>query len=254
MSDVENNDVQNNAVGGMQGVTVSREYGSGGGEIAARLAKRLGWQLINHEIVSQVATALGVSEEEAEAYDEHVDSFVSRILYTLSALTPPVVAAMPSQLTTDSRAFDHARRTVVEGAIAAGHVVIVGRGAQVLLADRRDVLHVRMVAPLEQRIKYVMQREGLDRPSAQTRIHLKDRDRAQYLMSEHRQNPADAHLYDILVNTGVLDLDSVVDLLALALERKATRLSTPVEELGPGAGLPLYPEPPGNFNSTLAEG
>ena len=48
----------------MRAVTISREYGSGGGEIAARLAQRLGWQLVDHEVVVEVANALGVSEAE----------------------------------------------------------------------------------------------------------------------------------------------------------------------------------------------
>ncbi len=51
----------------MRAITISREYGSGGGEIATRLASRLGWQLIDHEVVVQVAHELGVSEAEAEA-------------------------------------------------------------------------------------------------------------------------------------------------------------------------------------------
>jgi len=240
-------DPEPKAISGMRAITVSREYGSGGGEVATRLAKRLGWKLVNHEVVVQVAKALGVTEEEAELYDEHADNLVARVLYSLTVIQPPMTATMPISLTTDSRAYDLARRRVVQDAYEAGQVVIVGRGGQVLLADRRDVLHVRIVAPLEERIAYVMQREGLDRAAAQARIQLKDRDRTYFLSSEHHQNPQDAHLYDLVVNTGVLDLDSVVDLLALALERKAARLAAPAEELGPGAGLPRYPEAPGNF-------
>jgi cytidylate kinase len=56
----------------MRAVTISREYGSGGGEIAERLARRLGWQLVDREIVAQVARALGETEVEAARRDEHV--------------------------------------------------------------------------------------------------------------------------------------------------------------------------------------
>jgi CMP/dCMP kinase len=235
------------AKSGMRAVTISREYGSGGGEVATRLARKLGWRLINHEVVVQVAKALGVSEEEAEVYDEHTDNIVSRVLYSLSVLQPPLTATGPLTMTTDSRDYDAARRRVVEAAYDTGQVVIVGRGGQVLLGEKRDALHVRVVAPLEQRIDYVMRREGLVRGAAQDRIQLKDRDRSRFLIAEHHQNPQDAHLYDLIVNTSVLDLDSVVDLVALALERKGAKLSTPAEELGPGAGMARYPEPPGNF-------
>jgi cytidylate kinase len=242
----------------MRAVTISREYGSGGGEIAARLARRLGWQLIDHEVVVRVAHALGVSEAEADAHDEHVDHLISRMLMSLSVLQSPIPGARPDSLlidsfATDSAAYDTARRAAVLSAVKAGQVVIVGRGAQVLLADRRDVLHVRIVAPPEDRIAYVMHREGLDHAAAQTRIQLKDRDRAHFLMSRHRHSPDEALLYDLIVNTDVLDLDAVVDLLALALERKAARLTAPAEALGPATGLPRYPEPPGNFSPPPAE-
>ena len=237
------------AVSGMRAVTISREYGSGGGEIAARLAKRLGWKLIHHEIVMQVAKALGVTQEDAAAHDEHAEGLVARVLYGLSAIQPPMPGGVPVDLTIDSRAYDQARRRAVEGAIEAGQVVIVGRGAQVLLEARRDVLHVRVVAPLEPRIAYVMKREGLDRAASQARIQQKDRDRLRFLMTEHHRNAEDAHLYDLVVNTGVLDLDSAVELIVVGLALKAARLSTPAEELGPVAGLGLYPQPPADFAS-----
>ena len=63
-------DEDRRAVAAMRAITISREYGSGRGEIAARLAKRLGWQLIDHEVVVQVAQKLQVSEEEAGEHEQ----------------------------------------------------------------------------------------------------------------------------------------------------------------------------------------
>src|SRR6185312_9848252 len=109
------------------------------------------------------------------------------------------------------------------------------------------VLHVRIIAPLELRIAYVMQREGLNQDEARSRIQLKDRDRIRYLQAEYHQSPEDARLYDLIVNTGIIDLDSAVDLIVLALERKGRKLTTPTGELGPGVGQPRYPGQPGDF-------
>ncbi len=233
-------------VGMMKAVTISREYGSGGGEVAARLAERLGWHLVNHEVVVEVARAIGVSVAEAEAHDEYADTLASRILSSLGIVQSSVPAPLPVQLTLDEPAYDEARRRVVEGAVTVGHAVIVGRGAQVLLATHRDVLHVRIIAPLEQRIAYVMRREGLSHAEAQQRIQAKDQQRAHFLMTTHHHNPADARLYDLVVNSGVLHLNSIVDLLVLALDRKARRLVIPAEALGPGAGLARYTAAPGD--------
>lgn len=231
----------------MRAVTFSRQYGSGGGEIASRLAQRLGWRLVDHEIVAQVARALGVPEEEAEEYDERGESIFARMLAGMRSYEPAIPVPGVAGLETDEQRYRDALRETVKAACEQGHTVIVGRGAQVLLAGRRDVLHVRIVAPLEARITYVMRREGLNRAQAQARIQLKDRDRQRYLAAAHHINPDDALLYDLVVNTAVLDLNAATDLIALALERKAQQLEKPEEALGPGAGAPPYPGRPSDL-------
>jgi cytidylate kinase len=234
----------------MRAVTISREYGSGGGEVAIRLAQHLGWQLVDHEVVVRVAQELGVSEAEAEARDERSEGLITRMLSNLSMVEPALLvgaSVSPVSLMADEHTYQEALRQVVTAAATTGHVVIVGRGSQVLLADRRDILHVRIVAPLERRIAYVMRREGLNQAAAQRRIQLKERDRDRYLQEVHNQHPADPHLYDLVVNTGILDLDSAAEVIISALVRKATRLATPVEDLGPGAGLAPYPGQPGDL-------
>src|SRR4029079_1798010 len=102
----------------------------------------------------------------------------------------------------ESGRYQAALHLVVHNAVNEGTAVIVGRRAQVLLGSRRDVLHARLVAPLEQRVEYVATREGLDTTHARARIDLKDRDRARYLQAHYHRLPSDPHLYDIVVNTG----------------------------------------------------
>ena len=156
------------AIAAMRAITISREYGSGGGEIAARLARRLGWQLIDHAIVEQTASELEVYVTEVEKHDEeYVDSTRPGILNRIiEQLAPSGVGGgglliRPSS-SVEGRAYQETMGDIITAAATTGHVVIVGRGGQVLLADRRDVLHVRIVAPLEQRVAYVVRREGLD--------------------------------------------------------------------------------------------
>jgi CMP/dCMP kinase len=235
---------QSDSISKMRAITISREYGSGGGEIAQRLAQRLGWQLVDHEIVVQVARELEVSEEEVEAHDEYSEGITARILSSLQSMQPAMFAISPAPAMTNTEGYQEALNRVVQGALATGHVVIVGRGGQVLLHDHRDVLHTRIVAPLEQRIIYVMRREGTTRDEARNRVQVKDQDRHRYLQNVYRQHPNDPHLYDIILNTGVLTLDQAVDLIILALQQKSSRLALPIEELGPGAGLARYASQP----------
>src|SRR5215468_7024383 len=101
------------AINTMRIVTISREYGSGGGEIAMRLAKRLGWQLIDHEVVVRVAQMLHISQEEAEEHDERVEGLASRIFKSLRPGHPtmPVTLDIPPSM--DSRAFYEARCQII---------------------------------------------------------------------------------------------------------------------------------------------
>jgi cytidylate kinase len=237
----------------MRAVTLSREYGSGGGEIARRLAARLKWQLVDHEVVAHVARELGVSHAEAAEQDERAEGFMARFLCALQSIEPNMLVSTPLAPSPDPKAYHEALRRVVEAAVAAGCAVIVGRGGQVLLRERRDVLHVRIMAPLDQRIRYVREREGLDEAAARARIQRKERDRALYLQTQYRCRPDDAHLYDLVINTGVLTLDDAAELICRALTLKGARLAVPEAELGPGAGLARYSTPPEDFRPPQAE-
>ncbi|MBE3559007.1 MAG: cytidylate kinase-like family protein [Ktedonobacteraceae bacterium] len=242
----------------MCAITISREYGSGGGEIARGLAERLNWQLFDHRIIQLVAQRLGINEEEAEVHDERAEGFVERLIDSMQYALPqpPLIQGAPTleagRAITDA-VYQQALQQVLVGAASLGHVVIVGRGAQILLASRRDVLHIRIVAPFEKRVAYVMRRENLTAEAARNRIRQKEAERERALKEQFHMNPYDAHLYDLIINTGILALTSVVEMIYLALRQKAERLSLPEEELGPGAGLARYPGRPADFQSPGSE-
>ena len=254
-------EVNQQTMAAMRAVTISREYGSGGGEVAARLAQRLDWRLIDHAVVAQVARELGVSQTEVEAHDEQAEGRIAHILHRMrlsvsggfatplagAQLGAPFLAASTPAAATGELAYQDTLRHIVQVAASTGHVVIVGRGGQVILAGQRDVLHVRLVASLPQRIAYVMRREGLDEAAARARIQVKERARARYMQTQYHCNHEDPHLYELVLNTGMLDLDSAVDSIYQALERKASRLQVPVEEMEPAAGMTRYAGQPADF-------
>ena len=244
--DIMNQDIE--TINQMRAITFSREYGSGGGEIAARLAKQLGWRLLDHEIVERVASEIGTSIEEAEARDERTQGFLERAFNNMQYLDPAFLAgASPEVLLTNEETYQETVSRIVCAAASQGHVVIVGRGSQVLLAQQRDVLYVRIIAPVEKRVAYVMQREGIDQAAAESRIKLKDHDRMKHLETAYHRKPADAHLYDIVLNTSYLTLDSAVEIISLTLQQKGRQLSVKTGNLGPAIGLPPYPDKPEDF-------
>ena len=77
--------------GEMKAITISRQYGSVGGEVGARLAERLNWHLIDHELVAQVARELGIPEQQAQGRDEYAEGFIARVLshFIQPVLTTP---------------------------------------------------------------------------------------------------------------------------------------------------------------------
>ena len=126
------------AIAAMRAITISREYGSGGGEIAARLARRLGWQLIDHAVIEQTARELEVHETEVEKHDEeYVEStrpgILDRILEQLSPSAPMTggggVLIRPSS-SAEARAYQETMRDIITAAATTGHGVLVGRGGQ----------------------------------------------------------------------------------------------------------------------------
>lgn len=139
------------AIATMRAITISDEYGSGGGEIVARLAQRLGWQLVDHAVVEQATRELEVQETEVEKHDEeYIESDRSGILdRILERLAPSVSMTgggevfMRSSSAGEVLAYQETMRNIITAAATSGHVVIVARGGQMVLADRRDVLHIR---------------------------------------------------------------------------------------------------------------
>src|SRR6202022_3567646 len=101
---------------GMRAITIARDYGSGGGEIARRLATHLEWQLLDHQVVERVAQKLGVNTNEADVYDEHVEDFVTRLFEATRYLVPMIPDSSiitPEALMLDSTSYHEALKQVL---------------------------------------------------------------------------------------------------------------------------------------------
>jgi cytidylate kinase len=212
----------------VRAISVAREYGSGGGEFAAHLAQELDWQLFDHHIVAQIADALDESESDAARRDEHICGFFTKVLDNFSWSVPQTCTAeRPKRLEDIEKAHHDVLCRLVNAAVQIGNVVIVGRGSQALLADRPDVLRVRVVAPLEQRIANIARRENVSLERAERMVKGVDRQRLRYLKRVEHCDPNDLHLYDLIINTGMISVEDAVDMAVTALQSKAERLFDP---------------------------
>ena len=195
-------------------VTVSRQYGSGGSEVAEKVAHALGWQLWDNALVDEVARRLGVSAEEVSAREERVPSLPERIASALALgmqeVMPTVadLAAQPSE----ERIVAVTKR-VIEEAVHAGPAVLVGRGAQCMLAERADALHAYCYAPVEALASYVVTNLGVPAEDARRVVTERNQQREQYVKRHWKRDWRDPANYHICVNTGWLGLDGAAELI-----------------------------------------
>lgn len=216
----------------MPAITVTRMFGSGGGELARRVAATLGWRLVDSAFIDGIARGLRATPAEAQAIDERVPSLAERLADALALGGGEVVAAslatpMPP---TEQRVADVTHR-IIDEAIARGPAVLVGRGAQAYLARRADVLHVLCCAPLQALVARVAARDGLPPAEAESLVRQKNHERGQYVRHHCNRDWLDPVHYHLALNTEWLGLDRCVALVCdLARERllPATDQSAPI--------------------------
>jgi len=195
-------------------VTVSRMYGAGGSEVAERVARTLGWALFDNAVIDAVAERSGLTRAEVSARDERVPSMVERIATTLSLGTPESMPAIPEApvLMTEERLVDITRR-VIEEAVQQGPAVFVGRGAQCLLANRRDSLHVFCYASRAKLVEGAISRLGVAPKDAERVVVEMNRNREQYVRRHFNREWRDVTNYQLCVDTGWLGLEGAAQLV-----------------------------------------
>lgn len=181
-------------------LTVAREYGSGGAEVASLAAKHLGWRLLDRNLIYRIARVAGVDVESARACDEHVDSWLHRISKPLWRADFQAVATLAPVDLFDAESMARLTREVIEEACSAGDCVIVGRGAQCILRGRDDVFHVFVYAPWAERVRRIQQRLQVT-DAMEDLIRDVDQERAAYIKLYFGQDWADPHLYDLMISS-----------------------------------------------------
>lgn len=199
-------------------ITISREFGAQGSVLARMVADRLGWQLIDNEVVEEVARRAGLTSADVAQREERGPTFVERLARALVASTPEVLAPMDI----DAPEAEEARlvritEQVVAEAGAATNVVMVGRAAVAVIGRREDTLHVKVVASREHRAGIIAQRDGLTLDNAARRVRDNDSHRARYHRQWYDRDWRDPHNYHLVVNTEWLGMERAADLIVGAI-------------------------------------
>jgi cytidylate kinase len=195
-------------------VTVSRQHGARGGDLARVLAERLGLRVFDREILQEVAQSAHIGEHVVQGLDDRDRAGLEDWLTSLLA----------HEYISLSSYREHLTRVI--GLIGwFGGAVILGRGAHLILGPHQ-ALRLLVVAPLEERVAEVMRREGLDERQAHRRITDVEAERGAFLARHFHARFGDPSAFDLVVNTAALGLEGAVEPVRAALARRAFEPST----------------------------
>ena len=204
-------------------VTIEREYGCGGGEIAQQVAAQLGWKLWDQLLTEEIARLANCPKAVVADREERTDPLYYRLFKSfLRGSYEGSLNAHKLNLV-DSESISQITRRVVEHVAKSGNSVIVGRGSQHFLRDHQDTLRVFLYAPREDKVRRLMAR-GKSEKEAQQLVDTVDRERADFIQKYFHVEWPDRGIYHAMINTAIGD-EAVVQMildLTKKLEAKVT--------------------------------
>ena len=196
-------------------VTIEREYGSGGGEIAAQLAKQLGWKLWDQQLTEEIARLADCPKAEVECREERTDPLYYRLFKSfLRGSYEGSINAHKLKLV-DSECILKFTEQVVQHAAKTGNSVIVGRGSQLFLRNRSDTLRVFLYARREDKVRRLLAR-GKSEEEAEQLVDTVDRERIDFIQKYFNVEWPDRAIYHAMINTMVGDqavVGTILDLM-----------------------------------------
>jgi len=192
-------------------VTLEREYGSGGGEIAQLLAKRLGWDLWDQSLTEEIARLANCPKAVVERREERTDPLYYRLLKSFMRGSYEGSLNAPKLQMVDSESILKITERVVQHAAKTGNSVIVGRGSQQFLRNRPDTFRVFLYAPRQDKVRRLLGR-GKSAEEAEQLVETVDRERADFIQKYFRVEWPDRAIYHTMINTTIGD-EAVVNMI-----------------------------------------
>jgi cytidylate kinase len=198
-------------------VTLSRQTGCGARAIAAELVDFLQvhcpvpgqWTVVDKSLVARILDEHKLPKEVAKFMPEDRVSAIQDGVEEMLGLHPSVRTLL-------QQASETIRRLA-----KLGNVILIGRAANIVTREMQNVFHVRLVAPLEKRVEWVMASNELDQKAASEFIRKSDLGRKRYLKDHFHADIDDSLHYDLVINTGRLPDREAAHLIGEALVRWA---------------------------------
>ena len=192
-------------------LTIEREYGSGGVDIAAKVAGRLGWKLWDQRLTSEVARYLECDSFHVERHEERRDPVYYRLFKAFLRGSYEGSLNAPNMKLADAEGIRAVTEKVVLSAATEGNCVIVGRGSAYYLHDRPDAFHVFVYAPFEDKVRR-LQETGKSEHEAVELAETVDLDRAAFIKQHFGVDWPARHYFHAMLNSAMGD-EPVVELI-----------------------------------------
>jgi len=182
----------------------------------------IAWTVIDNEFVDEVARRAGLPAAEVAQREERAPGLLERLARTLAAASPElfITESAISDVERDEKAIVRISERIIHEAAAIGRVVLVGRGAQAILALHPDAIHIYLVASKPWRMKLAVDRLGVDPAKVEKELEETDRRRDQYTKTYYNRTRADPTNYDLVVNAERLGLDGAAEMVVAEARRR----------------------------------
>jgi cytidylate kinase len=183
-------------------ITLEREFGSGGGEIAGSIASRLGWKLWDQALTEEIARRLDCDCGAVAKHEEKKDPAYYRLLKAFMRGSFEGSLNAPRLHMVDTECVREVAQKLLPEIAEAGNAVIVGRGSAYYLSKRVDAFHVFIYAPFQERVRR-LQATGKSRGEAIELVETVDRDRADFINKYFNVDWPGRHRFHLMVNSGM---------------------------------------------------
>jgi cytidylate kinase len=204
-------------------LTIEREYGSGGNEIAQLLAENLGWKLWDQLLTEEIAKHANCPKSVVEVREERTDPLYYRLFKSFLRGSYEGSLNAHKLNVVDSESILRITERVVQQAAKTGNSVIVGRGSQHFLRTRSDTLRIFLYAPREDKVRRLVAR-GKSEKEAEQLVDTVDRERVDFIQKYFHKEWPDRPVYHSMINTAIGD-EAVVRTI---VELMKTLNSTPL--------------------------
>lgn len=185
-------------------ITIEREYGSGGADIAKLVAGRLGWKLWDQLLTNEIARLMDCDCRAVEEHEEKRDPLYYRLMKAFMRGSHEGVQNAPRLRMVDTDCVREIAQRVVTKAAEGGNCVIVGRGSAYYLQNRRDAFHAFIYAPFAHKVRR-LRTTGKSESEAVELAETVDRDRAAFIKQYFGVEWPDRHHFHLMINSVVGD-------------------------------------------------